>query len=208
MAAWNKLSDAPAHHLGAPPRHRMGLYLRRDLSREKAVDAPSADGGARDQCRGVDHRREAPLRFQLIVRSGRHGKRPKPTWRSPRFHRVPVRLAFGCRHDRSRVEPGGECLAIHARQLVDEPDGQWCLRTLFASEPARGGKPGARCCGIRNRRDIGDASHRNARNWPPSRISSTVFWRRTERFTVSSTTRRSVYSSAFATNMASRARPS
>ena len=26
-----------------------------------------------------------------------------------------------------------------------------------------------RCCGIRNRRDIGDASHRNARNWPPSR---------------------------------------
>ena len=55
----------------------------------------------------------------------------------------------------------------------------------------------------------GDASHRNARNWPPSRISSTVFWRRTERFTVSSTTRRSVYSSAFATNMASRAkRPS
>ena len=63
--------------------------------------------------------------------------------------------------------------------------------------------------GIRNRRDIGDASHRNARNWPPSRISSTVFWRRTERFTVSSTTRRSVSSSAFATNMASRAkRPS
>ena len=51
-----------------------------------------------------------------------------------------------------------------------------------------------------------DASHRNARNWPPSRISSTVFWRRTERFTVSSTTRRSVYSSAFATNMASRAK--
>ena len=43
----------------------------------------------------------------------------------------------------------------------------------------------------------------------PSRISSTVFWRRTDRFTVSSTTRRSVYSSAFATNMASRAkRPS
>ena len=34
--------------------------------------------------------------------------------------------------------------------------------------------------------------HRNARNWPPSRISSTVFWRRTERFTVR-TTRRSVY---------------
>ena len=38
---------------------------------------------------------------------------------------------------------------------------------------------------------------------------ATNIWRRTDRFTVSSTTRRSVYSSAFATNMASRAkRPS
>ena len=41
--------------------------------------------------------------------------------------------------------------------------------------------------------DIGDASHRNARNWPPSRISSTVFWRRTERFTVSSTGRSGIF---------------
>ena len=55
------------------------------------------------------------------------------------------------------------------------------------------------------------------RRQPPKRpklapftdIIDRILRRRTERFTVSSTTRRSVYSSAFATNMASRAkRPS
>ena len=56
---------------------------------------------------------------------------------------------------------------------------------------------------FRNRRDIGDASHlkRPKRAGRRRIVRRRVFCRRTDRFTVSSTTRRSVWSSAFATNM-------
>ena len=108
--------DAPA---GAPrPAHRMGLYLRRDLSREgerrragHALVRHRRHGGAphRDQCRrrsrrpcGADRRSG---RLALDAQAG-----------DPRQHHRP-----GAAATIARVEPGGG-LAIHARQLVVEPD--------------------------------------------------------------------------------------
>ena len=93
--------------------------LRRDLSREgerrragHALVRHRRHGGAphRDQCRlrsrrpcGADRRSG---RLALDAQAG-----------DPRQHHRP-----GAAATIARVEPGGECLAIHARQLVVEPD--------------------------------------------------------------------------------------
>ena len=122
---------APA---GAPrPAHRMGLYLRRDLSREgegcragHALVRHRRHGGAphRDQCRrrsrrpcGADRRSG---RLALDAQAG-----------DPRQHHRP-----GAAATIARVEPGGECLAIHARQLVVEPDLQILRRHRRAVLPS------------------------------------------------------------------------
>ena len=108
---------APA---GAPrPAHRMGLYLRRDLSREgegcragHALVRHRRHGGAphRDQCRrrsrrpcGADRRSG---RLALDAQAG-----------DPRQHHRP-----GAAATIARVEPGGECLAtVGISDAVNEP---------------------------------------------------------------------------------------
>ena len=119
---------APA---GAPrPAHRMGLYLRRDLSREG------------HKCAGhalVRHRRRPHLiEINAAVDPGAHAGLIVDQAGSldaqagdPRQHHRP-----GAAATIARVEPGGECLAIHARQLVVEPDLQILRRHRRAVLPS------------------------------------------------------------------------
>ena len=121
---------APA---GAPrPAHRMGLYLRRDLSREgegPGLVMPWCDTDAMaahliEISAAVDPGAHAVL----IVASGRLALDEAG---DPRQHHRP-----GAAATIARVEPGGECLAIHARQLVVEPDLQILRRHRRAVLPS------------------------------------------------------------------------
>ena len=118
--AWwqpEELMKAPA---GAPRAHRMGLARsvpRR--GRGHALVRHRRHGGAphRDQCQSIP----APMRCRSSIR--RLALAPK------------LASGPGAAATIARVEPGGECLAIHARQVV-EPDLQILRRHRRAVLPS------------------------------------------------------------------------
>ena len=120
---------APA---GAPrPAHRMGLYLRRDLSREGErrraghwCDTDAMAAHLIEISAAVDPGAHAVL---IVDQAGWH--------LTPKLA-IPDNITVLALPPRSPEEPGGECLAIHARQLVVEPDLQILRRHRRAVLPS------------------------------------------------------------------------